>query len=249
MRRLGSIRVTTDRGRCPPPPPFGFKASLDTAQVKTNPTPWVRLFWHGRDPLGFGTSTSGNRFDPLAPPWRSTAALYAGTSLETAIAEVILRWHSQIVPGQPVSLSEAGQLAGRWVARFEPKRALTLIDATELSVAAIESVVTAIISRPEHKSWQTGCKPLAEDIFQCGPGDYPLTQQWGAWFRSQCPDAHGIMWVSRQFNTGRCFCLFDDRCRSELDLVEPPVPLYKKGSVERDIFNRMLGKLHWGIEK
>jgi hypothetical protein len=249
MRLCGSIRVTTDRGRCPPPPPHTFRTELLTTPIRFNPEPCIRLFREGRDPLQFRPSRYGNRFDPLPAPWATTNVLYSGTSLEAAIAETLLRWKGQLVPGERIILSEAADLQTRRVARFVPNRELTVIDATALGLARIEEVVTAVVNLPEHSpAWSRRSKPIADDIFQCGADEYTLTQQWGAWFRSQHPRADGIIWVSRQFNAGRCIALFDDRCGEDLELASAPVDLYAPGSRERKTVDRMLAQLRWGIE-
>jgi hypothetical protein len=122
--------VMTERRRCPPAPPADFSADLPTIQLRVNPHAWVRVFWKSRRSLTFAKSRHGNRFDPLAAPWDKTRVLYAGTTLEVAIAEALLRWHGEILPGESVSLSKSGDLQHRGVARFVPTRELTLIDAS-----------------------------------------------------------------------------------------------------------------------
>jgi hypothetical protein len=208
----------------------------------------VRVFWEGQDPLKFGRSKRGNRFDPLGAPWATTNVLYAGTSAETAIAETLLRWQGQITPDERLILSEAEQLKPRRLAYLAPTRPLSLIDATGLGLSRIEEVVTTVMARPEHHTREHGPKPIADDIFQCGADEYVLTQQWAAWFRTQCPKADGIIWVSRQFNVGRCVVLFEDRCGAELALTSDPVALYASGSSSRRLVDRMLGQLRWGVD-
>jgi hypothetical protein len=218
-------------------------------RIEPNPEPWVRVFRKDQDPLAFKKSAMGNRFDPLAAPWESTQVLYAGTSLETAIAEAVVRWHGEVELGEVISLSERGDLRPRRVARFLPRRPLEFIDATGLGMKSIEAVVTEVLKRPEHAAWKNGPKPIADDIFHCGADEYPVTQQWGAWFRSQHPRADGIQWVSRQCNVGRCLVLFEDCCGDELRLHSRPVQLYKMGSAERKTLERMLAQLGWGVER
>jgi len=237
--------VTISRGRCPPPPPPGFASLLETVKVAPNPEPWCRIFWEGRDPLGF-VNGKRTRFDPLPAPWQDTKVLYAGTSFETAVAETILRWHGQIVRGEEILISEVEQLYPRRVARFVSTRPLTVIDATGLGLAQIEGAVTSVLALP------TGCgvsspKPIADDIFNCGAIEYEKTQGWGAWFRAQHPQADGIQWVSRQYNVGRCLVLFEDLCGTVLEQIAAPVPLYEEGSTEREVVRRLIGQLGWGV--
>lgn len=243
--------MTTTRNRCPPAPPDGFVAptALQTVSVKANPEPWVRLFWSTADPLRFARSTRGNRFDPLPAPWMTTQVLYAGSSLETAVCEALLRWHGTVSPGSEILLPDS-ELRARFVARFEPKRDLTLIDCAGLGRVPIEQAVAGVLARPEHADLRDGPTLLADDIFQCGPNEYDQTQRWGAWFRSQVPDADGLQWVSRQYNRGTCIVLFDDLCGSDLQLWGPPVPLYgDPHSAEHQALNHMLGLVGWGIDR
>ena len=89
------------------------------------------------------------------------------------------------------------------------------------------------VALPQHQpTWATGPAPRADSIFQCALTEYPTTQAWGTWFRSQCPDADGIEWISREFNRGRCIVLFSDRCESDLEQVGDSVELLAPGSVE-----------------
>ena len=241
--------MMTERRRCPPAPPADFSADLPTIQLRANPHAWVRVFWKSRRPLTFAKSRHGNRFDPLAAPWDKTRVLYAGTTLEVAIAEALLRWHGEILPGESVLLSKSGDLQHRGVARFVPTRELTLIDASGLRLAAFEEIVTAVLERSENREWKDRPKPIADDIFQCGAEEYPETQRWASWFRSQAPSADGIVWVSRQYNLGQCLVLFADRCGRRLKLDGKVVPLYgRPSSAERQVVDRMLGELGWGLE-
>lgn len=220
-----------------------------TTPIRFNPEPCVRIFWEDHDPLAFSRSSIGNRFDPLPYPWESTRVLYVGTSLETAVAEALLRWQGQITPGESLLLSESAQLRPRRVAHIVPKRTLTVIDATGLGLAPIEKAIKTALEHPEYAArWSACSMPIADDIFQCGADEYSLTQAWGAWFRSQCPDADGLTWVSRQFNVGRCVVLFEDRCGGQLELAEKPRPLYAPGSPERNVVDRMLAQLNWGVQ-
>lgn len=238
------MAATTDRGRCPPAPPATVSVALSTETLRPDSDDLVRLHWRGNPALGFSIAKRGNRFDPLAKPWETTQVLYAGTTLEVAIAETILRWHGQV--GAPVELSNEAQLRDRQVARFRPSRALTVINATGLGLNPIQRAVDQTVALPEHApAWTGRPAPLADDIFQCPPTEYATTQTWGAWFRSQCPDADGLQWVSRQFNRGRCLVLFDDRCEQALEPVGDSTDLVAPGSVEEATLDALLEQLGW----
>jgi len=236
----------TDRGRCPPAPPPGIAVPLLTADLAANPDELVRLHWRGKAPLCFAISVKGNRFDPLGTPYANTEVLYAGTTLEVAIAETILRWHGQVLPGAPLELSNAVHLADRQVARFRPTRPLTVIDATGPGLARIEQAIAQTMALPEHRSdWARKPSPVADDIFQCPVSDYPATQAWAAWFRTQCPTADGLQWVSRQFNRGCCLVLFGDRCAANLVPVGRSVDLLAPGSLEEKSLDDLLDQIGW----
>jgi hypothetical protein len=240
------MATTTDRGRCPPAPPPDIAVPLLTATLEPNPDDLVRLHRRDRPALAFAIAAMGNRFDPLAAPFAATRVLYADTTLEVAIAETILRWHGQIAMGTPIELSNEGQLRDRQVARFRPLRPLQVIDATGLGLQRIQRAVEATIALPQHVGvWGSRPPPLAEDVFQCPTNDYAVTQAWGAWFRSQCPDADGLQWISRQFNRGRCLVLFSDRCDGELAQKGNSVDLIASGSDEESTLDELLAQLGW----
>lgn len=236
----------TDRGRCPPAPPPGVVVPLVTVTLDRNPDELVRLHWRGKPPIAFGIRPAGNRFDPLGAPFANIPVLYAGTTLEVAIAEVILRWHGQVGPGAAIELSNETQLRDRQVARFQPTRPLTLIDATGAGLARIEEAVNRTVTLPANApAWLGQAPPLADDIFQCPASDYPVTQAWGAWFRTQCPTADGLRWVSRQFNRGCCLVLFGDRCAADLRQVGSSVGLTAPASVEEQTLDELLAQIGW----
>jgi hypothetical protein len=79
----------------------------------------------------------------------------------------------------------------------------------------------------------------------CGRSPGAAIQAWGAWFRSQSPDADGIQWVSRQFNRGQCIVLFNDRCGSDLEQVGDSVDLLAPGRMEEQTLDRLLAQIGW----
>jgi hypothetical protein len=57
---------------------------------------------------------------------------------------------------------------------------------------------------------------------------YPRTVAWAAALHARQEGADGLIWVSRKFNTSFALVLFGDRVlRSDLEVVEPPVPLFR----------------------
>lgn len=238
--------MTTDRTRCPPAPPPSIDGRLLLADLDPNPEELVRVHWDGKPALNFSISRHGNRFDPLAAPYAGCKVLYAGTTLEVAIAETVLRWRDELKTGARIELSTATKLRGRRVARFRPTRPLRLIDATRVGLDRIQAAVDATVARPQHQpTWATKPVPLADDIFLCRADEYATTQAWGAWFRLKCPDADGLQWASRQFDSGQCIVLFDDRCANDLVQIGDSVDLLEPGSVQEQALDALLAQLEW----
>jgi hypothetical protein len=101
-----------------------------------------------------------------------------------------------------------------------------------------------------------GVKPLAEliddgraeDIFLSDASQYGITQQWGAWFRSNCPDAAGLRWMSRQHNSSSCYVFFEDTCEGyDLKVAEAAEPL-EVGTRAFQLLERCVSMLSWEIE-
>jgi hypothetical protein len=56
---------------------------------------------------------------------------------------------------------------------------------------------------------------------------YARTVAWAAALHERQKDADGMIWVSRKFDTAFGLVLFGDRVdRSDLEVVEPPLPLF-----------------------
>ncbi|HWW63029.1 MAG TPA: RES family NAD+ phosphorylase [Thermoanaerobaculia bacterium] len=56
---------------------------------------------------------------------------------------------------------------------------------------------------------------LPEEITSTRPSEYPRTIQWAKALHGETPEAHGLLWMSHQFNTSKSLMLFGDR-------IEPP---------------------------
>jgi len=65
-----------------------------------------------------------------------------------------------------------------------------------------------------------------EELIESEAAQYPATRRWGEAFHRSSLELDGIIWVSRQHDTSFSCVLFGDRIeRSDLDVVEPPLPL------------------------
>jgi len=190
-----------DAPACPPAPASSAHADLLTFSVAPD-TALYRIF-HGSDPAGFSRTRSANRFDPLPDPWQDTQVLYAGSTPEVAISETVLRWHDGFVAGASLIL-ERSRIEARQLIQLRPRHGLTVIDLTGFALARIVPFVA----------------PAAPDqLFLANRAHYAATQAWGAWLRTQRPDAAGFRWMSRQHNTSSCYVFFDDRVPA--DTFEP----------------------------
>jgi len=181
---------------------------LATEPITPNPAELWRVAKQGQQ-LSFYTSKKpgGNRFDPLPAPDTGVGVLYLATSPDAAVAEALLRWHDEVEVGTNIEL-ERSRFENKKIYRMGLTRSLNLVDCTGLGVAILQQTIDA--SAPQ--GWR------AEDIFQCSSAHYAQTQQWAGWFRAQEPDADGVQWMSRQFNSEKAIVLFGDRC-SAADLT------------------------------
>jgi hypothetical protein len=56
---------------------------------------------------------------------------------------------------------------------------------------------------------------------------YARTVAWAAALHARLPEADGLIWVSRRFDTSFALVLFGDRvARADLEVVDPPIPLF-----------------------
>ncbi|HEX9986536.1 MAG TPA: hypothetical protein VGF69_24980 [Thermoanaerobaculia bacterium] len=54
----------------------------------------------------------------------------------------------------------------------------------------------------------------AEDLTATAASEYPATVLWAKALHAAVPEADGIVWMSRQFNTSKAMMLFGDRVES-----------------------------------
>jgi hypothetical protein len=65
------------------------------------------------------------------------------------------------------------------------------------------------------------------DLIEAEAPAYPATARWAAALHSCAERFDGLVWISRQHDTSRAVVLFGDRIdRSDLELIESPLPLY-----------------------
>ncbi len=66
---------------------------------------------------------------------------------------------------------------------------------------------------------------LPEEITSTRPSEYPRTVQWAKALHAAASDAHGLVWMSHQFNTSKALILFGDRIDESTLVAGAPVAL------------------------
>lgn len=92
--------------------------------------------------------------------------------------------------------------------------------------------------------------PVPPDyIFASDRSQYPSTQAWGAWFRTQLPSAAGLRWVSRQHNRSCAYVFFEDVAGPEMfEAVATPDRLDTPGSPANQLLQRCIASLGWAVD-
>jgi hypothetical protein len=165
--------------------------------------------WHPAEPLwrvysqifgadGFnGTSKGFARFSPLKKADGSfVPTLYAGTTLDVALMEIVLR----DVPNPSVGFQLMLPAPSA-----EQRRVTELVLAAPLRMVDFSAIGLRRIG-------------LARaDVIDCDSSNYPDTQTLGAWAYANTASfdpkktVHGIVWTSRQDDSGQAAIFFGDR--------------------------------------
>ena len=161
-------------------------------------------------PDRFGATQSnpgavGNaRFSPIRNDKGETIpTLYAGTTLDCALLETV--FHDVPYTAGFKSIDKA-RLTGQVHSTLETHSDLNLVDLTTVALRKLG------VSRKQ--------------LIETEKDQYPQTRPWAEALHRACPDAQGLMWVSRQDDTARAYVFFDDRI--------PPGALKQKGA-SRDL--------------
>src|SRR6185437_8267175 len=129
----------------------------------------------------------GGRFDSTADD--CYPYLYAGESIDTAIAESFMR----DLPFDDFGVLQIprGLINGRRISAVQ-----TRLDLTLLSLRS-----AADLAAVSQDPW----------LVSCGPPNYPQSRHWGHWIRSQAPAAGGYVWMSHREPTKQAYLLFVHR--------------------------------------
>lgn len=125
--------------------------------------------------------------------------LYAGTTVEVALMEVVLR--DVPVPSAGFVMRLDARTDPRRVAQLLPRRELRLADLSTLGLRRLG------LQRP--------------DVIDCNESAYPSTRALAQWIYANCPAAQGIAWTSRQDDKGQAIVLFEPRVAPDsFDVIE-----------------------------
>jgi hypothetical protein len=166
--------------------------------------------WKSTD---FNGSRTGNaRFSPIADAAGKTIPmLYGGSTFECAAMETVFR----DVPFAPIfKRYEKDRLLNQRSSTICATRELRLVDLSGTALRKLGiSPARLTASEAEH---------------------YPKTRQWALALHEQCPEADGLMWMSRQDNRAQALMLFGDRVKpADLRELRPPIGLLDDPVYER----------------
>lgn len=138
----------------------------------------------------FNPGVRGNaRFSPIQDDQgQPVPTLYCGTTMACALMETV--FHD--VPHTAGFKSfDKGKLAGHVHSTVEVVKLLQLVDLASVPLRKLGVTRKQLIDSEKEQ--------------------YPATRRWAEAIHRQCPQAHGLSWVSRQDDSARAVALFGDR--------------------------------------
>jgi hypothetical protein len=192
----------------PVPPPPDFTVLTPTVEPWPAGQPFVRVFNHTCAPTAFnpGTGVADPRgrfhfFTDLAG--RVVPILYGGRPEEVALAETV--FHDVPVQGLGRTV-QASSLASLSITTLRATRDLRLVELHGWGLRRLEV--------------------MPEQLTATGSATYAETGAWARALHAALPHIDGLLWMSRQFNSGEALVLFGDRVdERDLEIVESPLPL------------------------
>ena len=162
------------------------------------PEPLWRVYSQSFGATGFnGTAKGYARFSPLKRADGSVVpTMYAGSTLDVALMEIVLRDVPTPSVGYQLMLPER-DAEQRRVTELVPTQPLRMVDFCAIGLRRIG------LDRA--------------DVIDCDSSNYPDTQALGAWVHAHTVDVdvaetvHGIVWTSRQDDSGQGAIFFGDR--------------------------------------
>lgn len=167
---------------------------------------------YGATEFNPGNLKRRGRFSPFpGAKGRLVPFLYGADSEDGALSETVFHDVPVRGPGRTVSRS---QLRTMLLSILAPRRVLTLVQLTGYGLDRLE------VSRAE--------------LIESEADQYERTAAWARALHARCLDADGLVWMSRQHDSSRALILFGDRlAREDLEVVEPPLPLYYGPGLEK----------------
>lgn len=146
-----------------------------------------RLHANGVDADAFNPGYGRGRFHPIEDEaGKVIPTLYAADRINGALSESVFR--DITAAGGRVHREELRTLV---LSRLIQQTDLQLIDLTGLALRRLGLTRVQLLDAP--------------------PRHYRETARWAEALHRACPAAHGLMWVSRQFDTSKVMVLFGDR--------------------------------------
>lgn len=210
-------------------PPLRFTATPHRHVIARESTVF-RLHHRARGAGGFkpgptDANAHGGRFDgTVEDPFPS---YYAGLSVTTALAEVLLR---NVGPGDDgLRLIRRPKIAGIRLSAVRTTRELSLVSL--LTGPALAAVA--------QDSWL---------VHEEGEQAYQKTRRWASWIRGQAPWADGLIWDSKRDTGKPALVLFGDRCAADaLDGDEPEFHIDLDTPIGEAWLSRMLVPYHAAV--
>jgi hypothetical protein len=149
--------------------------------------------------------------------------LYAGQSIEVAIAETLLR----DLPPDGAGVPQMPR------ARIRGRRISAVSTTADLELVSLRSAadLTAVCQ----DTWLTSC----------GPQYYAQSRHWAHWIRSHAPAAAGYVWMSHREPTQEAFVLFGDRMPAGaiVTFADPRLPRGREAEFDTPAGRRALIRL------
>ena len=187
---MSRTRRSTDRvaeGRVVPPPPDRVDPLTTTWSAGTS---LYRVHPDRHPPDAFNPGTHGDhgRFHPLRnASGRLVPTLYAADSIDGALSETVLH---NVFAGDVILRS---RLEGHCLTRIELTRDILVADLSGYGLRRLG------LTRGR--------------LLDCGPSHYAATARWAEAIHRSRDSLHGMVWVSRQFDTATALLAFGDRLR------------------------------------
>lgn len=145
------------------------------------------------DAAEFNPGVRGNaRFSPIKDAaGASIPTLYGGVTFECAAMETVFH---DVPSAVGLKTYDKAKLIGQVSSRAIPTRDLLLADLSSTALRKLGVERGQLIDTEKDR--------------------YPQTRVWAEAIHVQCPDVHGLCWVSRQDDRSRAVVLFGDRVRS-----------------------------------